>query len=609
MIMKKVLIFLIISTLSVFAEDLGKKFKMQNPVEGQLLNKEIQLAPGVKMNAGNFILMTNMKKNPAINIYFDKTFEKQFLLKPAQYNEDIKAENDKLVITRTLVIEPKDPCMPGIKDRGAVSMCFKKTTKTYSAKQKQDFTNELDKIRAKASSLQPDSDETKMVLAMTDDELMDYLLNKRSKRKIIIHESVIPLAVYNADTKLERLDIMSQNFVVPQTGQYTNTISKDDLKVSTVPTGMLGVNSVKLNKQQLNKQVVVKKEITFDDFRMNNDMNAEDITFESKKDESYKFIMGETFGKYDGDSFKYIFAEEGWFTDEYYVRFSYDFGMTMGLRFPFQADVNSEIELVETASGGVGSYPQKSLCKGAATNEEAYKCALRANMFVKAKGLDAGADFYRSAGIESSKINDGKEFVFKVQAGMKIKLSIPGPNISYSPSLADVNYSRDFKSPVGSQNSKIVDFVLGPDVTGLGIFGDIGVASVSAGLDVGAYATAKNGEFSFNAKNYNSIMSCHPDMSFTDEAKEYKCQIRDAVPAGQTKNWGVSLSDASYSSDFVLTPQVGLSVSADVLGWDWSYSFGPYPLTALSVDLGNYEFSRHSGTPASYEFYVSERAK
>lgn len=601
-----ILFILVLSSTSIIAADLGKNFSMKNPIASQLMNKEILVAPGISMQVGDFILKSNFKVLPQIKPYFNPTFERKFLTKPAQYFEEVKAIGDRLVVTRTLILDLKNPCDSRMQAYGTTSLCFQKKPKQKNIPQKEidKFHAEMNNIRAKAKQVRPNDPETLKVLKMDDDTLFDYLINKRSKQKKIIHESVLPLAVYKNIKQMQPINLLQPNFIVPTQGLYKPSVQKNASLLTTQ-------NVVLDNNKKVINRPTVKREMTFDEFKIINstDTPPEPITFNTHKEEKYNFLLGNTWGKYDGDYKKYVFAEEGWFTDQYYAKFTYSFGFGFGLRWPFELTVKSDITDVEGFMGSPKSYPQTRLCNDVETNDRASECAIKANVSFKAKGVNANESFYQSTGLAQDKIFNAKEFVFTAQVNMKFKISIPGPNISYNPSGIDFDYGEHFIPPLGAQSEQIVDFLLYPNQTGLKISGDIGVAEVYGGLDIGAFITASNGEFRIAQWGDKSRNNCDNDIVLNSVNNTVTCQATENIRANTSDKWGLSLQFPRYKTDFVITPQVGLRIGVWVLGWDWSYSPGAVPLTALKVDLGTFYFSAHHGTTASFIYEIATRTK
>lgn len=590
---------------SVFAADLGKNFQMTNPLPAQLQNKKVLVAPGVSMEVGDFILKTNFKIAPQTKPFFNAAFEQKFLRTPAQYTEEVKATGDRLVVTRTLIIEPKDPCDSRMAEYGVPSMCFQKKPKEKQIAKKdlEKFHAEMNLIRKKAKKLRPNDPETLKVLNMNDNTLFDYLINKRSKRKKIIHTSTLPLVVYKNIKAMPPLNLLKHNFTVPTQGVYKPTLGKN---VSLLSAQKKVLNN---DKKVLNN-LTVKREMTFNDFKISNSTETPSpITFDTQKEETYNILLGKTWGKFDGDSKKYVFAEEGWFTDQYYAKFSYSFGLGFGLRWPFELTVGSEITDVENYRGSVEPYPQTRICNDVDSKDRASECAVKANVNFKVKGVDGDERFYQSTGIDNAEIFNAKEFVFTAQANMKFYISIPGPNISYSPSGIDFDYGENFTPPLGAQSARIVDVLLQPNQTGLKISGDIGVAEVYGGLDIGAFITARNGQFIIRQWGEKSKNDCPYDLVFNNSGETVICQTSENTRANTTTNWGLNLEYPAYKTDFVITPKVGLRIGVWVLGWDWSYSPGAVSLTALNVDLGTFHFTPHHGTTRTFRYEIATRTK
>lgn len=603
---------LLLSSVFVFGANMGKNFQMRDPKRVDLQNKKVIVAPGVSMEVGDFIIKTNLKAQPSFKTYFNKSFETQFLKKPAIYTENVEAKDDKLVVTRTLIIEPKNPCDPRmLRVKGATSMCFQKSNKTIPTKVRQQFKDELAKIREKAQlSKDMPAKEKAKILSMSDEGLINYILNETPEEKVIVHESVLPLVVYKKLTP-KPLNIMQSNFVMPSANMYQSNLSlsaTNDLnamgaskpKVSNIQAVGKGLNT--LSQKYANKQTTARGPMTqqtsFEQFKASQSMK-EDLTFNTSNEQQYKLLLGETYGKHYGDYYRIRFAKARWWHDEYYAKFSYTLGYGAGLRWPFIVDIKSNITKVEDQFQKVVPYPHKYLCLSVKDENRAIECSVEADVEVSVHGVDANEAFYRSVGIPENKIFNGKEFVFEFQASAKLYISIPGPNLSYTTPNIDLDFGSNFTSPLGDDEAKIVDFMLDGHDIGLEIGAYIGYAA----LDVGAFISAEDGELKIDFAGDKSE-NVPTTVKFTQTNQLNKFKVKEAVGRGQTqKAWGVLLNNPKYKTSFKITPQIALSIGVDVLAYEWSKRFGPVPLSAMSIDLGTYSFKQHQGTiPKPWEY-------
>ena len=607
-----IVMLLLVSSLG-FGANMGRTFKMSDPKRVDLQNKKVIVAPGVSMEVGNFVIKTNLKAQPNFKTYFDKSFEREFLKKPAVYTETVESKDDKLVVTRTLIIEPKNPCDARMtRVKGAMSMCFKKSNKVVPANIKNQFRDELIKVRDKAQQDNSMSAKEKNKIAsMSDEELINYILNETPEEKIIVHESILPLVVYKKLTP-QPLNLMQPNIVMPTANQFTSNISTsstNDLNVigvSKVNTskvqGNIGQNPNSLQLNNAKKQVAQKGAMTqqnsFEAFKASQSMK-DDLIFETSNEQEYKLLLGETYGKHYGDYYRIRFAKERWWHDEYYAKFSYTLGYGAGLRWPFMVKVKSNITKVENQFYNNVAYPQKYLCKSVTDESKAKECAVEADVEISAYGIDADAAFYRSVGVPNNKIFEGKEFVFELQANARLYISIPGPNLNYHAPGVDLEFGSNYKSPLGNQNSRIVDFMLKGHDIGLEIGAYIGYAA----LDVGAFISAEEGELKVDFVG-DKAENVPVFIKFNEANVAKKIQVTENVGRGSSKKaWGVLLNNPQYKTKFKITPQIALSIGVDVLAYEWSKTFGPIPLTAMSINLGTYHFKQHSGTlPQPWEY-------
>lgn len=85
---------------------------------------KVQLANGVQFSAQDYLRLTSLRNQKKMQNLFDPKFQQRFLKAPPVYTEEIQEADDRLVVTRKLVIQTNDPCAPGMEAAG-VSLCFK----------------------------------------------------------------------------------------------------------------------------------------------------------------------------------------------------------------------------------------------------------------------------------------------------------------------------------------------------------------------------------------------------------------------------------------------------------------------------------------------------
>jgi len=195
-----------------------------SPVSGgkyrpNLRSGRVMLETGIYFNAQEYLNLTNFRNMPKMKVVFEPSFQQRFLKAPAQYTEDIQEGDDRLVVTRKLVLQTIDPCAPGLEQHG-ISVCFKPGNKPVTAESKQ----HLDQIRqrlATALRTNPNDPEVlkyKHYQQMSDYQLLDQILNKQSTTKTITIQSVVPYAAYEFG-KVPQMDLLNFNVPVVKVNQ------------------------------------------------------------------------------------------------------------------------------------------------------------------------------------------------------------------------------------------------------------------------------------------------------------------------------------------------------------------------------------------------------
>jgi hypothetical protein len=173
---------------------------------------KVALADGVNFNAQDFINLTSLRNHAKLKNFFTPDFQQKFLKAPVRYTEDVREDNDRLVITRSLEIPTKDPCAPGMEISG-MSLCFKPRNEPISKESKE----HLDKIRLKinnklrANPGDPGANTYKSYLRMSDHQLLDQILNKQSTTKKITLQSIVPYTAYQF-RMIPHMDILISMF-------------------------------------------------------------------------------------------------------------------------------------------------------------------------------------------------------------------------------------------------------------------------------------------------------------------------------------------------------------------------------------------------------------
>ena len=186
-------------------------------------NKTVKLGEGVVFKLNDYIRASSIRSRPDTKQLFDPGFRNNFLTKDAEYTEDVEEAEDRVVVTRTLVLHMKDPCAPGI-ENGGFSFCFKpKAGKPINQETKKYLDGVREKINQGLRKLPSDPEAVKVrhYLNMSDAQLLDQLLNKadNAKTKKIIHRSVVPYIAYEF-RKAPDVDLFDLRAPLPRTNQF-----------------------------------------------------------------------------------------------------------------------------------------------------------------------------------------------------------------------------------------------------------------------------------------------------------------------------------------------------------------------------------------------------
>ena len=410
-----------------------KRDQLQSAGLGQLT-----LSPGVQLDVQGFVQATALDARPELKPLLDPKLPAGLLAGAPIYREAIHELEDRLVIDRKLTIAlAPGACARADKPAAIADLCY---TKNPAGKPSKAINKELAALRAKLAKAAPDTIVRDTVtaaqaLAMTDQELLDLLLNTGART---IHQvSVVPrLSVKAGAVDLDGLRSFGS--------KLDAAVLDPGLVVALPPAAGPKVGP----KGGLGETILNPAEKTFP--------------------REY-FLTGFTYGREIEDSWEYTFADSTWLTDRYFVRIDYHLGLGFGLRAPFAVDV-------------------KAKATGADTR--------RVELAVAPINVDTtGAPAYQAVGLPANKTFDGKEFVLEFKASCGLYISIPGPNIDKKCPTLNLSYSRDVNPVLGTESSSIGDWWLDGNVTGLAL----NLAAASVSLDVGIGADVTNGVIGMRA--------------------------------------------------------------------------------------------------------------
>lgn len=538
-------------------------FSATNPSNAILRNKIVQVSPGMHMRVGDYVKASSFKKNATVKNFLSPQFTKRYLKEKPVYREEVVAKGDRLVVKRTLVLKTDNPC--DIPSNGKqVSVCFapkKKAPAKIPTKLKQELETIRKKLRiGKNQPTRFRSNIERRALSRIDDlikmddkQLVEYLLNQADDEKTIYHESELALVAESEAIGGGATMIQNDNQLGDVSSEYWN----------------------------------------------------EKLTFERERTTNMPFINGYTWKKGMEDSFEITFCGSTWFTDRYYAKFSYDLSLAVGLRFPFDVEAQSNITHVQDANG-TAPYPARSLCQGVTNQQAAIHCAKQATVRFKATPKNAQAADYSKLGIPSDKVFEGNEFIFKVVANARLYASIPGPNFDVDLGHK-VQFKNHFTTPMGSSNATLADISIRGKDYGLELSaGALGVKGYAA-LNPGIRVTGKNGRISMPVTSYKdtATVSTSASLQIPKNSWSQTVNLNRKNISTPTKPWGVVANTPSYTADIVVTPTIAVEIGVEVVYWDWYTTIGPLDIDALSLNLGEFSFQPHEGTPSKYNHYVS----
>lgn len=542
------------------------EFQMVNPTPTQLKQKISKLAPKLNFQVDTYLRESNLTLQKPFKPLFTPQFSSTYLRHPASYREVVSGVGDRLKITRTIELDFKDPCDPSIPP--AQSFCFKKTSRPFDKNVAKDLQLMRSKMRKQMIATRDPQEKERIqrLLSKSDDQLLDYVLNKSQTKKTITQTSTLPLVPVPDKVAGRRIALPPLNAVLPR-----------------LPAGV--ISPQKLNSRQ-----------------------ATPYYFDNTDQYRHKIVTGYRYHKNYEDTYVVTFAKKTRFTDRYYASFSWWLTLDFGFQFPFELSVDTEVQTVHQKGGVMttAAYPANELCPEAANEEEAYLCSKSGVVKLQARAVPGGEsniDFYEAAGVPKKLLRE-EEFIFDVEASCEIYVSVPGKDIDGGCPKVGKNLSRSFTPALGSKPVDIKPFYLSiAEAKSLG-FGFFPSPSYFA-LRPGVSLQGRNGWLNFRIRKIaSSLTPDRQEISLNASSKSIK--LAENVQNG-TRQWGLKLYDPTYNFTASLKPGLMASVGIGVASYDWHYTFGPYTLDALTFDIGDFSFTTLDGAPDSYLFIVGTR--
>lgn len=511
----------------------------------------VKLADGVTFPAADYISKTSFRNHALMKNVFDPTFQARYMATPPKYSEDVQESDDRLVVTRTLIVNPKDSCDPGLGNAG-LSVCFKPTTvpgQINWAKMSREVDPETllrlaevrqkIKMRLEAKPADPEANRAKPYLNMSNEQLIDQLLNRESRVKKITMQSVVPYKTYEFN-KVPPMNLLNHSLLLPTVNQFKFRPFQAALRQPVETTAP---------SPETQAGITVHNEM--------------------------KFLSGFTYGALYGNHYEVEFAGETWFTDRYYASFEYQIGAGFGLRWPFIVT-------------GDASVNDKS-----------------ATVAVRASGINANNDFYNTVGLPDDKVFNGKEFVFQIGATCELYASIPGPNIRLScPPEMGIDLGSNYTPPLGSNsNSTLYERSVSGRLFGLSLESPVGYAALNPGINV----TGSNGFLTLDVKGLSADADKQSlRISGNSGSIALTAKPSDFPPPPGTKypKFGYSLSNSRYELDVSVVPTLATELGVGLGPFSWSTVFGPFQISPLKYDFEQFNFEQHDGTIREYRNLV-----
>lgn len=570
--------------------------------------KNVRLADGMQFKVHDYMNMTSFRQSPKLKRVFSPQFQQRFLKRPVQYTEDVQTLPDRLVVNRTMLVDLKNPCDANVAKAG-LNVCFKrKAGKPLNQKIKDDLNKTRGKMRSwlAKNSKHKDAAKYRNMLNMSDDQLLDQLLNKQQTTKIIKHESVVPLAAYQF-RRIPNFSPLDRNIPVPRRDMIT--------KIEQAATAFklsrpVNNNQPQTRRRDMNSQVrgqtnIMAHKETFETAAAAaaNRPAPGPYRFNSSSNTVRNMVMGWTYGRRFGDKYEVEFAGETWLTDRYYAFFKYQVSAGFGLRFPFQVNMSSQITKVEDENGNLVNYPANTLCHGnfsrrgrdAQINDK--YCARQAEITVTAKPVaveDSDSTFYQRAEMPSAQIFDGKEFVFELGVTCRLYASIPGDNFNRRcPRSWDVfDFGQHFTPQIGSEKTDLLKHSFSGRALGLALDAGIGYAALNPGVTL----TARDGYIDFLPRGIRSSVLYNKNRVRANPTDKFHVEVNNTVG-----EWGAKIKKPSYTFTAGLAPTLEVEIGIDLGLYDWNTTFGPYSIDALELTLGSPSFDRHEGSRKEME--------
>ncbi len=627
----------------------------------QWADKTVRLAPGITFRVPDYVHTSSFRNRENMKFVFDSGFQNRFLKKPAEYIEEVQETDDRLVVTRTLVLDTKDPKDPGM-ERAGFSLRFKPTGKTM----KPEARKLLEKVRTKMRNRirsdpnDPEASRAQSLLQLSDEQLLGQLLNTPGPKKIV-HESIVPYLAYDAkkapsmdvsdlrrplpksnlldlnhsDSRIDKTAADQARFLLPEITDFTPkegktgeaiTITGRNLdKVFDAALVENGTDAYQLTITSSSAERIVASGISAPAGEKTIRLQwsggkvesgpfhvvwepekavppvAGPYTWENKRTFSTDFLMGVRYAIFPHETYEITFAEETDWHDRYYASFSWNFALEFYLRWPFTVEGTTEIDKVYSGPGSPGDmrdYP-------AQRPED-----LCSGIYIGGEWARLNAPLCAQRArvtLKAKAINAGESFYRHVGV---LQDEIAGGNEF----VFKLNLTSRFKASVPLVDisipaSKTADFSqsytppLGPGSHDL-VRAELDAHEYGLALSLGpAYASLNPGILVTGDDGRLSLgvsgYAAYTDLDGRSVTLTDQTAMFHVSEDNARGNWGIDLSKPRFALSASIEPTLSIAFGVDLYVYEWSFS-SPIDLSRLAIDLGEASFPQYAGTRGRY---------
>lgn len=301
--------------------------------------------------------------------------------------------------------------------------------------------------------------------------------------------------------------------------------------------------------------------------------------------------------------------ERRWNVPSGYLRVTLGANYAVGLRVPIEVD--TQMTPAWSCDDGVVEPQRRTF-----------------DLKMRAKAIDADAEFYRRAGMREDAIADGDELALQANVGYGVRLRLLWTTLVNRPYReAGVNWGRDFDPPQGSANVKVADVFLPASTTHTGF--SIGPLSGSArlGLRVDVQGKVRTRVSALQeGKALRAVKKPAASSRISGLPRSTPQRLLLANTAWQTyafafnnhskpnadpprhyaDNFGFRIDQVEYDSNWSVVPGVKVDARAQYAGYGIDGTW-TYWMESARLPIGSLRLGRHRGTRTKHEELRGER--